>query len=264
MSNLLPTTLASDEDPNIEIQRRQNRRTRYLEKLGEHPTIDLQRVTPGNNPVWNEIGLLRRDVYVNEHEYLSPDVLDSNGREYDDYDSKADTIHIAATNSSNEVVGYVRILTKGSDGEGLLPAEKAFSTQLDGDTVEISRLISKREFPGAPLVTLALIRAAMHELNSDPEKYGMAVATLEPFLAIHLDNMGIPIETLIDMQDTPEYNSSNMLVAMDHHGIVDRATEVDPQRKFSPVYPERLGPWFAAMEAERGLGRIALVDIDEK
>lgn len=264
MSDRLSTTLqfesVQEENNNYEEQqKRQKMRRRYVERLGENPTIDMQRVMPGNSLAWDEIGTLRREVYVDEHAYLTPESLDENGREYDEYDEKSGTVHICATSAAGEVVGYVRILTKGEEGEDLLPAEKAFHTELSKNTIEISRLISKRGFPGAPLVTLALIRAALHEVSSDPEKYGDAIATIEPFLALHLDNMGIPIEVLREEQETPEYNSSNMLVKMDHTKIVERATAMDAERKFSPVYPEKLGPWFDEMKAERGLGRIALV-----
>lgn len=207
---------------------------------------------------------MRRRVYIDEHHYLPAEAADEAGREYDEYDKNEDTVHISATDEHGKVVGFVRILTKGKDGKSLLPAEKAFGVELDDRAVEISRLISDREFPGGPLVTLALIRAAMHELEAEPEKYSKAVATLEPFLALHLDNMGIPIKTIVDVQETPEYNSSNMLVEMDHTKVVEKASEMDAVRRFSPVYPEALGPWFADMKKERGLGRIALIDTERK
>lgn len=238
---------------------KERRRARYAERLSESPAIELQRVVPGDDPVWEGVGALRRAVYVDTQHYLTPEVLDENGREYDEYDQDPETVHFAVLDMEGEVRGYARILTKGKDGQGLLPAEKAFDTRLAPKTIEISRLISDRSFPGGPLVTLALVRALKDELESNPEKYGAAVATLEPFLALHLDNMGIPIKTIIDVQDTPEYNSSNMLVEMDYTKIVEKATEMDPERKFSPVYPERLGPWFNDMKATRGIGRIALI-----
>jgi predicted GNAT family N-acyltransferase len=266
MSDRLSTRLLSEtiSDDDRRTQRRQRMREKYIERLGESPTIEMQRVTPGDGPLWAAIGTLRREVYVDDRHYLPSDVLDDEGREYDEYDEQEGTVHICATSAEGEVVGYARILTKGEDGEDLLPAEKTFGVQLDKKTVEISRLISKGGFPGAPLVTLALVRAITHEINSDLDKYGKAVATLEPFLALHLDNMGVPIRTLVDVQDTPEYNSSNMLVEMDPTKVVEGVSRMDDQRKFSPVYPERLGPWFNDMIPQRGLGRVALISRDRK
>jgi N-acyl-L-homoserine lactone synthetase len=260
--NKLITDPPQDESRNMDTLRKSELRKKYVERLGDNQTVLLERVEPGDNDLWHGIGELRRDIYVDDRNILSTDVLDENGREYDEYDTREGTVHICAVDSEDNVVGYVRIVTKGSEGNEHLPAEKAFHTELDKDTIEISRLISKRSM-AAPLVTLALVRALMHELNSD-SKYGKAVATLEPFLAIHLDNMGIPIKTLIDLQETPEYNSTNMLVEMDYTAIVDRATEMDAERKFLPVYPEKLGPWFADKKAEHGLGRVALIHNNEE
>jgi N-acyl-L-homoserine lactone synthetase len=263
MSDILPKRTSSDETASPDIQQRLERmRARYIEKIGEDTKIDLRRIVPDGGPIWAQIGDLRKEVYVDEHHYLPEDVLDENDREYDEYDDREDTVHICALDESGEeVVGYVRILTKGEDGSALLPAEKTFGLKLDDHTVEISRLISKKSL-ASPRVTLALIRAVMHELNANPDKYHATVATLENFLLEHLSNMGIPIAPLTDKQLTPEYNSTNMLVALDHAGIIEKATIMDKSglRKSSPLYPERLGPWFAEMQIERGLGKIALVE----
>lgn len=256
IANLFPEQVPG---PDEEELRRQARRRRYAERLGDNSFIELQSLTPDDSEEWRQIGELRRKVYIDERNYLPADAADENGREYDEYDESSDTFHIYAKDELGKVVGYARILTKGESGHVPLPAEKAFNVALDERTVEISRLISDREFPGGPLVTLSLIRALKYELESS-EKYGAAIATLEPFLALHLDNMGVPIKTLVDIQETPEYNSSNMLVEMDYEQITERAGQLDAVRRFSPVYPERLGLWFGDKKNERGLGRIALID----
>ena len=256
---LPPTSNATEGSADNSMQRLQRMRAHYIDRIGENTTIELRRVIPEGGPIWDQIGDLRREVYVDEHHYLTPDVLDENGREYDEFDEKKDTVHICALDENNDVVGYVRILTK--DGLTSLPAEKTFNVKLDAHSVEISRLISKKSL-ASPRITLALIRAVMHELNENPDKYHAAVATLENFLAEHLRNMGVPVVPLTDKLLTPEYNSTNMLVALDHTKIIENATVMDESglRKSSPLYPERLGPWFAEMQVERGLGKIALVE----
>lgn len=234
-------------------------------------TIEVQRVEPGDNPLWHGIGRLRAEVYVNQHSYLDESLLNEAGEEYDEYDYRPDTVHIAVTDDLQEVVGYARILTKGLNGSDLLPAEKVYRDELaegdipiDEDVTEVSRLISNapRRTEG-PLVTVALIRAIAHELED--EKYSATtLATIEPFLHRYLnDFIGVPMATLVDQKETPEYgNSSNILVAMWPLGIPDRAGELDEEGRKMMLLPDRMKEFFEAERGTRGLGTIALYSLE--
>ncbi len=246
-----------------------SRRSRYEEKYGDmlaNRTIEVQRTRPSGEQ-WDGIGKLRGRVYVHENGYLPESVLDNKGREYDEYDEYDDTVHICASNEQGDVVGYVRILTKG-DGTRLLPAEKVFEQQIDemnipifDNVTEVSRLISAGEGLESPLITASLIRAAAHELGRRDKNYSATtLAVVEPFLERYLkDIIGVPVSELIPVTPTPEYGgSNNKLVAIWPTGIVERASELDEEGRRLVVLPDRMGPFFDSMRESHGLGKVAL------
>lgn len=254
----------------LSAARKRDRASRLKEQLiGK--TIEVQRVEPGDNELWHQIGRLRARVYVQEHNYLEEANLNEAGEEYDEYDELPDTVHLAVTDDANEVVGYARILAKGPDGERPLPVEKVFKDDLDErdipidpDMTEVSRLISaaKRRVEG-PLVTAALVRALAHELED--EKYSATtLATLEPFLHTYLNEIiGVPMATLVEQKKTPEYgDSANRLVAIWTTGIPDRAGELDEEGRRVALLPEKMGEFFDAEREVRGLGTIALYSLE--
>ena len=152
--------------------------------------------------VYDAIGKLRANVYINEMQFLSPDTQDSKGREYDDYDSKSvqfatlesissDSLHNGA---NTRLIGCGRLIYKKTITE-CLPIEEQF-LELFGQqsapigSVEVSRFIARHENPAIQhLVGVAIIRSMTYyglEKNIDTGYFEIEKSLLRLLMAIKL------------------------------------------------------------------------------
>jgi len=211
-------------------------------------------VDKSNDELWLKMGRLRADVYVDERSFLSPEALDNNGAEYDEYDDSAD--HFVALSDKGDVIGTIRIIHRPEGGK--LPCEHIFNLDLKNSSREVSRIMVDSKVPRRrqSMVTMSLLRAA---IKAAPEDEDEAYAIIEPSMFRYLESIvGVKLETLADPRYIEEYNSVNEVVSMRPHDMTSQIHERDKLRRPAIGLPETLAPFFEYNSTARGIGRVAL------
>lgn len=201
------------------------------------------------------MGKLRAKIYVDERQFLSPDVVDENGAEYDQYDECSD--HYVALGEDNSVIGTIRVINKPVGKK--LPSEEMFGVDLSDGAREISRIMVDSSLSRAikPLVNMLLMRAALHATsNRDENVYAVVESSLGRYLN---DSIGIQLTDVTEPKFIEEYQSVNRVVAMHPRSILDQIRARDEHQRSIYGLPERLAPFFE----QSGLGRIALVGAND-
>lgn len=221
--------------------------------------FELKSISKADRDLWLKMGLLRANVYINEHKFLSPDNLDQNGAEYDEYDETAD--HFVAVSDQGDVIGTIRMINR-EEGKKL-PSETLFGIDFSNGTREISRIMVDSSVPNRlkPLVFVSLIRAvlkcALKGENDD------VYAVVEPSLHKYLnDILGIQLKTIIEPKFIEEYNSINSVISMHPFTITSEVHERDKSKRPLKGLPEKLAPFFEQNATNACLGRVALNEIN--
>lgn len=239
-----------------------------VETAGEI-TFTTQKITPNDEELWLSMGRLRGDVYL-EKKYITPDDLNNDGAEYDEFDEHAD--HFVAINDAGNVIGTVRVINR-PDVDVRLPSEEAFDQILPIETQEISRLIHALDLPATEgfLVSLAMMRAALKATRGKSETI---YAVLEEKLRRQLnDHIGIHLKTIGDAKIIEHYNGTlNYLVEMEPRFITSQIHERDRRALEKASHSERLAEsilgkpyasFFERDNAAHGLGRVSLADLTD-
>lgn len=158
------------------------------------------------------IGKFRANVYVKEMQFLSNDVIDGNGLEFDE-DDKRSTQFAVIENITKEndklarIVGYGRLILK-KEANDYLPIEKQFpelfiAEEAKSGSVEVSRFISRHEDSSTQhIIGLSVIRAMTHycvKRNIDS-----AYFEIERPLSHLLNYIGLPMSQLGRPKDVIE------------------------------------------------------------
>jgi len=222
--------------------------------------FSVNRIYKEDSDLWLKMGKLRAQVYVHDRKFLSPDVLDENGAEYDEDDNNSD--HFVAVSDENDVIGTVRVVHRGEDNK--LPCEKLFEINFSpGDSVEVSRIMVDSNVPMRlkSLVSVSLLRAA---IKVAPEKEENAYAIVESSMYRYLNDLiGIKCQTIIKSQFVEEYNSNNSLVLLQPHRMISQIHDRDNHKRALKGLPEKLAPFFEENASKACLGRVALNAINK-
>jgi len=257
LDNRLMRETAALQDKSLETLKVEPNREHFLEN-----GFVVGRVHKEDKDLWLKMGKLRAEVYVHERNFLSPDVLDENGAEYDEYDENAD--HFVATSDEGDVIGTIRVVHRGQDNK--LPCEKMFGTSFPlGDPVEVSRVMVSSNVPKKfkSLVSISLLRAA---IKVAPEKEEKAYAIVEEPMYKYLNNIiGIKCQTIMGPHFIKEYNSENSLIVLHPHDMTSQIHNRDKQlqgKRLPGIVPEKLAPFFEENASRACLGRVALNSIN--
>lgn len=212
--------------------------------------FSVSHILKEDRKLWLSMGRLRARTYVEDRSFLSADVLDENGAEYDMYDSQSD--HFVALSDDGETLGTIRVIRR--DHGGRLPCETLFDVTLPENVREISRFMVDSGIPPtlSRIVSMSLIRAALQDTSdSDAEVY----AVIEKPLRRYLDDfIGIKLETIAEPQQIDEYNTVNLLVSMHPRSVVGQVQERDKSGRSLSGMPEKLATFFE----QPSLGRVAM------
>jgi molybdopterin/thiamine biosynthesis adenylyltransferase/N-acyl-L-homoserine lactone synthetase len=220
--------------------------------------FSVKSITDNDTELWSKMGQLRTRVYVGERQFLTPNCVDSNGCEFDEYDKYSE--HFVATDANEDVIGTIRIIHRPEGGK--LPCEDIFGIDLPCSR-EVSRIMadSSIERRLQPLVTLSLLRAAVKVAPKDEDE---AYAIIEPGLYRYIDEViGIKLDKLTEPRHIEEYNSTNFVVAMYPHQMTSQIYERDKKKRPIRGLPEKIAPFFEQHASSAGLGRVALDTVNK-
>lgn len=230
-------------------------------------SFETKKITPADQELWLEMGQLRGLVYLREG-FIQPDILDEDGAEFDTFDERAD--HFVALADDGEMIGTVRVVHRGEDAQGILPAEEEFAYELPVYTQEISRFIHAPELTPSEglLVSLALMRAAYKATSGKSDTiYAVVEEKLHRQLSKHV---GIELKSVASPKVIEKYRSTtNHLVEMQPQYITSqvykRDVRVRRQVEDHPSLQESLlgkpyAPFFERHSTVMGLGRVSLAD----
>lgn len=179
------------------------------------------------------LGRFRANVYVHEKEYLTTDVLDPLGREFDEYDERS--VQFIAVENEHEnnptarIVGSIRMITKDKPDDKY-PIEKYFpelfvDNPIGVNSAEVSRFIAS--YPEDKhfmqhIVALSLMRAAiLHAVREQvDDQYGIIEKPLFRILA----RIGIPMEQLGAPKEIPEQGGTLYPIRTRTQEIIDSIT----------------------------------------
>lgn len=181
-------------------------------------------------PVYYDgLSRLRAKVYVDEMHFLTPEHLDTFGRESDQDDARS--AHFAVienasleNNNSARVVGSARLILKG-ENDRTLPIENYFpeifnGNPLEAKSIEVSRFIARHENRQTQhTIALALIRAMTH--YSIDANLKEAYCIIETPLLNLLTSIGVPIEMLGGSKEIDEYGGVLFPVRINPYEIID-------------------------------------------
>lgn len=251
--------------PPVEVL--QSRRSELLFDRFEFGVFTTKKITPEDSELWLAMGHLRAREYLKRH-YISPEDLNEDGAEYDEYDDRAD--HFVAVADDGRVIGTVRVIHRTEAGL-LLPGEEEFDHRLPEDTREISRLIrdSSLNHTEGFLVSLSMMRAALKATKGVSER---VCAVLEERLYRQLnEHIGIKLTTVGEPKTIEHYNNTfNYLVTMTPSLITSQVHERDERMYYEalkrPVLAENIisqpfAPFFERNSTTKGLGRVSLSDL---
>jgi len=236
------------------------------EKLAEQGFTTM-RITEKDTDLWLKMGQLRGEVYI-AHNYIGVDELNDQAAEFDDNDERSE--HFVAVSDDNEVIGTVRVISRG-DSELLLPSEEVFLHELPPTAQEISRLIHREDLSATAglLVSLSLMRAALKTTTETSEKV-YAVLEHKLYRQLHT-HIGIKLTTLGEPLVMEKYNDTiNLLVEMQPPLITSQVHERDVRvrarvERHAALSESILGkpfaPFFERDVATKGLGRVMLSDL---
>lgn len=234
----------------LESSNGQDKATPSIDKL-KQTGFTVYKITPQDTDKWLEMGKLRARIYVDERKFLSPDVVNEDGAEYDPYDERSD--HYVALGENDAVIGTVRVINK-PDGNKL-PSEELFGIDLSSEAREISRIMVESSLSRAlkPLVSMSLIRAALHATSDrDEDVYAVVELSLARYLQ---DSIGIQLTDITEPRYVEEYQSVNQVVAMHPRSVLDQIRARDERQRSIYGLPDRLAPFFE----QSGMGRVALI-----
>ncbi len=214
------------------------------------------RVYQEDEDLWLSMGRLRARTYVDDRSFLSADVLDENGAEYDGYDSQSD--HFVALSDEGQALGTIRVIKRDSGGR--LPCETLFDVILPENGREISRFMVDSSLPSAlsRIVSMSLIRAALEDTSdSDADVYAVIEKPMFRYLK---DFVGIWLKTIAEPQKTAEYNNTvNLLVSMHPRSVAAQVQERDQTERSLSGLPSELASFFRAP----ALGRVAILKVTQ-
>ena len=198
--------------------------------------------------VYDAIGKLRANVYINEMQFLPPDTLDNEGREYDEFDNRS-VQFVTLENITDEsyrdlpntrLIGCGRLIFKNFEEE-YLPIERQFSELFDKNPApvgsgEVSRFIARHEDSAIQhLVGVAIIRAMTYyglEKNTDTGYFEIEKQLLRLLKAIKL-----PLEQLGVAKDVLEPGGLRQLypIKINPQTIMSSANS-DPSRSLGKLF----------------------------
>lgn len=230
-------------------------------------SFETKKITAADQELWLKMGQLRGLVYLGEG-FISPDTLDVDGAEFDVFDDRSD--HFVALADDGEMIGTVRVVNRGEDAYGMLPAEEEFECELPERTQEISRFIHTPELTPSEglLVSLALMRAAYKATSGKSDTiYAVVEDKLHRQLSKHV---GIELRSVAPPRVIEKYRgTTNHLVEMQPQYITSqvykRDVRVRKQVEDHPSLQESLlgkpyAPFFERHSTVMGLGRVSLAD----
>lgn len=218
----------------------------------------VNRVTPEDSDPWLQMGRLRAEVYVHDNAFLSAEVLDEDGAEFDEYDNDAD--HFVALNDKQRVVGTIRIIHRPKNDK--LPCEEIFGVDMSNGSREVSRIMVDPRVPRKlqSMVTMSLLRAA---IKAAPKNEDEAYAIIEPSMFRYLnDIVGVKLQVVAESRFIEQYNSINMVVSMRPHEMTSQIHKRDKFKRLPLGFPENLATFFEYNSTKAGLGRVALNAFD--
>ncbi len=180
------------------------------------------KVIPGYEEEFYGAAQLRGRVYLDK-KFVTPDDLDENMAEKPDLDDER-SVHfvilerMAITNAMARVVGNIRLIVKGENGERL-PVERFYDDQFGNNpaparSTEVSRLICRHEdgtIQNALKWPLFMAGVEYVEQNDLGPVYGL----LEPKLASSLVMQKVPVEPLAEAKYIPEIMAAKQPVEID-------------------------------------------------
>lgn len=179
-------------------------------------------IIPGYEEEFYGAAMLRGRVYLDKN-FVTLDDLDENMAEKPDYDDDR-SVHfvileqMAVTKSLARVVGNIRLIVKGEDGEPL-PVERFYADQFGKNpapahSTEVSRLICRHEdgtVQNALKWPLFMAGVEYVEQNDLGPVYGL----LDPKLANSLIMQQVPVEPLAEAKFIPEIMAAKQPVEID-------------------------------------------------
>lgn len=175
----------------------------------------------------------RRQVYVDELEFLGREHVDPLGREIDEDDSRSTNFVVISKGCLEnpqvedlKVVGSARIIVKTEEDKPL-PIESYFPELFEDQplskmTGEVSRFIarhSNREMQH--MISLALMRAVAYHSVSNQLSEGYCM--IEQPLLRSLKVTGIPIDVLGEPKEIKEYNGTLIPVKLEAGKLISTA-----------------------------------------
>jgi N-acyl-L-homoserine lactone synthetase len=196
--------------------------------------------------------ILRANVYIDEHGYLTADKRNHDGTESDDHD--LNSIHFAAIQNHTgdetlkKLVGNARLIHKNADEN--LPVEALFPEAFVDKPVPVNSMEASRFISRHPnrlsqnIISLGLIRGMVYESVSRDAQYVYAV--VEDHLVRLFNKIGLPMDQLSTAKNLAEYNDSpNMAVRFEPTVILETAHEDTGGERmmsaFFKTHPERFG-----------------------
>jgi len=182
----------------------------------------------------NAIGLFRKNVYIEEMQFLPDDAVDDNGLEFD-ADDKRSTQFVVIENVSTEhdklarLVGYGRLILKRTVGD-YLPIEKQFpelfTEEAKPGSAEVSRFISRHEDGVVQhTIGLSVMRAMVH--YGFKNNFGPGYFEIEQPLLRLLDSIGLPLTRLGQSKEVNEPGGKRSLypISIDPSLILQSVTK---------------------------------------
>lgn len=187
----------------------------------------------GCSGYYDALGRFRANVYVHEKQYLTADVLDSLGREFDEYDNRS--VQFIAVENEHEsnptarIVGSIRMITKDKP-EDKYPIEKYFPELFDDNPIgtnsaEVSRFIAS--YPEDKhfmqhVIALSLMRAAtLYAVREQIDDY---YCIIEKPLFKSLARIGIPMEQIGEPKEIPEQGGTLFPIRIRAQETIDSVT----------------------------------------
>lgn len=185
--------------------------------------------------------LLRKQVYVDEMQFLDGEAVACDGGEYDHDDERSQHFAVLENQYDGQnaaVIASMRLIAKTHASPAKLPVEE-FAPDLfvEGaipeNGVEVSRFITRhrdhsfRRFGRDVLFGGALA----HIIGNDLQP---TYALVEDNLETHLKRIGVPVERKGDYRWVEEYNSENAVIEIDTRLMAKRFGKYVFERAVSP------------------------------
>jgi molybdopterin/thiamine biosynthesis adenylyltransferase/N-acyl-L-homoserine lactone synthetase len=224
---------------------------------------NIVKMSPADESLWAQMGVLRAESYVHAHQYLSEEVLDEHGREYDEYDYSDGTLHLGAVNPDGDLVGVVRLIGRNKDvNDGLLPYETVYDSHNGVSSMEISRFIVDKERGGsaadAATISLALLRSLMHHARDGEYDRRVFAMMDRPLIRYFNGVIGIGIKEVEGAKQLSEIDTVDALVEFSPRLATSQIARHEQENPRKIGNYEHLAPFFEDNKVQKGLGRVSL------